>query len=362
MADRNCTSDGIAIGLDVGDRKIDVCVVDARGEVMERSVLANSPVALRARFEGVKPVRIALEAGTHALWMSEALKTFGHDVIVANPRKLAALTQNVRKSDPVDAEYLARMARSDVRLLSPIAPRSLTVQQDLAVVRSRDQLVQTRTGLISHVRSMVKTMGGRVPSGISAESFAKQAEASVPEILKPALGQILEVIQDLTRRISEYDRWIKEAAKRYPQTERLQQISGVGHLTSLAFVLTVNDPSRFQRSRDVAAYFGLIPKRDQSGEQDPELGITRAGNTYMRRLLIGSAHFILGAFGPDTELRRFGKRLAERGEKTAKKKAVVAVARKLAALLHHLWVSGQDYDPFKETRRASTMKVEAPAG
>lgn len=353
----NCSStECMAIGLDVGDRKIDLCVVDAGGRVVERSVLVNTREALQARFEGAKPVRIAMEAGTHALWMSELLKGCGHEVIVANPRKLAAITQNVRKSDPVDAEYLARMARSDVRLLSPIEPRSLTVQQDLAVIRSRDQLVQIRTGLIAHVRSMVKTMGGRIPAGISSDAFAKRAEGHVPEILRPALGRILEVIEDLTRRIREYERWIQEAVERYPQTERLQQISGVGPLTSLAFVLTVSDPGRFQKSRDVAAYFGLVPRRDQSGSKDPELRITKTGNSYVRRLLVGSAHYILGPFGPDTDLRRFGTRLAKRGDKTAKKKAVVAVARKLAVLLHRLWVSQETYVPFKGSAKASEAR------
>lgn len=353
----NCSSTmDMAIGLDVGDRKIDLCVVDAGGQVVERSVLVNTREALQARFGGAKPVRIAMEAGTHALWMSELLKRCGHDVIVANPRKLAAITQNGRKSDPVDAEYLARMARSDVRLLSPIEPRSLEVQQDLAVIRSRDQLVQVRTGLITHVRSMVKAMGGRIPSGISAEAFAKRAEGHLPETLRPALKPILDVIQNLTREIHEYERWVEEAVERHPQTRQLQQVSGVGPLTSLAFVLTVSDPSRFQKSRDVAAYFGLIPRRDQSGSKDPELRITKTGNSYVRRLLVGSAHYILGPFGPDTELRRFGTRLAKRGDKTAKKKAVVAVARKLAVLLHHLWVSRETYLPFGKGRKASEAR------
>lgn len=362
MAKENCSSTtAMAIGLDVGDRKIDLCVVDATGTVVERSVLMNSPEAVKSRFEGAKRVRIAFEAGTHALWMSELLKDLGHEVIVANPRKLAALTQNIRKSDPVDAEYLARMARTDVTLLSPIEPRSLDVQQDMAVIRSRDQLVQVRTGLITHVRSAVKTMGGRIPKGHYPDSFAKGAETGVPEALKPALRQILEVIQDLTRKIHEYDRWIKEAAKKYPQAERLQEVHGVGPLTSLAFVLTVSEPGRFAESRDVGAYFGLVPKRSQSGAKDPELSITKAGNGYMRRLLVSSAHQILGPFGQDSDLRRFGKRLEKKGDKVAKKKAVVAVARKLAVVLHRVWVSGENYDPFWGSRKAKEPRVESPS-
>ena len=343
----------VAIGLDVGDRKIDCCVVDARGEVVERSEIPNKPEALRARFQGTHPTRIALEAGTHSLWMADLLKGFGHEVLMANPRKLRGLYENPKKSDRVDAEYLARVARLDPKLLGPVEPRNMKTQQDLAVIRSRDQLVQTRTQLVVHVRSMVKMMGGRIPSSIGTESFGMKAAEHVPESLRPALGPILEMIRTLTQQIHAYEAWVKEAVERYPQTKPLQQISGVGPLTSLAFALTVGDPLRFAKSRDVAAYFGLVPKRDQSGGNDPELRITKAGNSYVRRLLVGSAHFILGPFGPDTDLRRFGTKLAKRGDKTAKKKAVVAVARKLAVLLHRLWVTQAPYIELKDVKKTA---------
>lgn len=349
----------MAIGLDVGDRKIDCCVIDAGGAVVEQSQIPTTPEALRARFEGAKPTRIALETGTHSLWMAELLKKCGHEVLVANPRKLRGLYENPKKSDKVDAEYLARVARLDPKLLAPVEPRSLGAQQDLAVIRSRDQLVQARTALVVHVRSMVKMTGGRIPSGISADAFGGKAEAHVPEALRPAVGPVLEMVRALTKQIRAYEAWVKEAAtQRYPQTEPLQEVPGVGALTSLAFVLTVGDPHRFRKSRDLGAYFGLIPRKDQSGQQDPELRITKAGNSYMRRLLVGSAHYILGPFGPDTDLRRFGLKLAKRGDKTAKKKAVVAVARKLAVVLHQLWVTKQPYTPLRPAKTKPTTTVK----
>jgi transposase len=353
MAMKDSIIESIAIGLDVSDCTIHCCVVDGEGGVLEQSEIANKPEALRNRFGAAKPTRIALEAGTHSLWMAAALKEWGHDVVVANPRKLRGLYENPRKSDRVDAEYLARVARMDPKLLAPVEPRSLKAHEDLAVIRSRDQLVQVRTQLVVHVRSMVKTMGGRIPKSISTESFAEKAVEHVPESLRPALGPMLEMIRTVTGQIKAYETWVKEAVKRYPQTEALRQISGVGELTSLAFVLTVGDPSRFAKSRDVAAYFGLVPKRDQSGGKDPELKISKAGNTYVRRLLVGSAHYILGPFGPDTDLRRFGTKLAKRGDKTAKKKAVVAVARKLAVLLHRLWVTQAAYIELKEAKKSA---------
>jgi transposase len=342
-----------AIGLDVSDRKIHCCVVDAQGQVLERSEISNKPEALRARFAATKPTRVALEAGTHSLWMAALLKECGHDVVVANPRKLRGLYENPQKSDRVDAEYLARVARLDPNLLAPVEPRSLKAQEDLAVIRSRDQLVQVRTKLVVHARSMVKSMGGRIPSSISTESFGVKALEHVPENLRAAVGPILELIRTLTQQIAAYEAWVKEAVERHPQTKPLQQVSGVGPLTSLAFVLTVGDPSRFEKSRDVAAYFGLVPRREQSGTNDPQLRISKAGDSYVRRLLVGSAHYILGPFGPDTDLKRFGMKLASRGDKTAKKKAVVAVARKLSVLLHRLWVTQATYIELKETKQTA---------
>lgn len=349
----NNTVGTMAIGLDVSDRKIHCCVVDALGEVLEVSEIPNKPDALRARFAGTRPSRIALEAGTHSLWMAQLLQECGHDVVVANPRRLRGLYENPKKSDRVDAEYLARVARMDPKLLAPVEPRNLKAHEDLAVIRSRDQLVQVRSQLVVHVRSMVKTMGGRIPSSITAESFGVKAAEHVPPSVQAAVGPVLEMIRSLTQQIHSFEAWVKEAVERYPQTKALQQISGVGSLTSLAFVLTVGDPSRFAKSRDVAAYFGLVPRRDQSGANDPQLRISKAGNSYVRRLLVGSAHYILGPFGPDTDLRRFGMKLAARGDKTAKKKAVVAVARKLSVLLHRLWVTQGAYIELKETKKTA---------
>ena len=120
----------------------------------------------------------------------------------------------------------------------------------------------------------------------------------------------------------------------------------MGPITALSYVLTLEDPKRFRKSREVGAYLGMIPRRNQSGEVDPEGHITKTGDKFLRRMLIGCAHYILGPFGPESNLRNWGLRLVERGGKGAKHKAAVAVARKLAILLHKLWISGEDYQPF----------------
>ncbi len=344
---------GLAIGLDLGDIHTQVCVVDERGSVIERGKIPTTSEALKARFASQPRTRMALEAGTHSAWISRLLQGWGHEVLVANPRKLRLIYENHQKDDEVDAEYLARVARMDPQLLAPLRHRSAEAQQDLAVLRARDDLVQTRTKLINHLRGAVKSMGGRIPK-MSSEAVGTKAPAVLPEELRPALGPVLVAVQTLTEQIRQQDRWVEEVAvNRYPESAHLRQVAGVGPLTSIAYVLTLDDPRRFSTSRDVGAYVGLCPKRDQSGDRDPQLRISKAGNDYLRRLLVGSAHYILGPFGPDTDLRRFGRKLAERGGKSGKKRAVTAVARKLAVLLHRLWMTGETYEPL---RNAATKK------
>jgi transposase len=304
-----------------------------------------------------------MEVGTHSRWASHLLKELGHDVLVANARKLRAIYHNPRKGDRADAETLARLARLDPALLSPIHHRSPQAQSDLAVLRSRDAIIRARTLLINHARSIVKSSGDRLPS-CSADSFAHKVAPDIPETLHPALLPILDTIASLTKQIREYDRQIELLCQdQYPETKLLRKVSGVGPLTALAFILTLENPDRFHRSREVGPALGLVPKRDQSGDQDPQLRITKTGDPYLRRLVVGSAQYILGPFGPDCDLRRWGLKLAERGGKNAKKRAVVGVARKLAVLLHHLWKTGEIYDPFYLARKydqvSETMPVAA---
>jgi transposase len=221
----------------------------------------------------------------------------------------------------------------------------------MAIIRSRQALVGSRTQLVNHVRGAVKSFGHRLPK-CPARSFHKRAQEHIPEELRPALKPILETIASLTERIGDYDRKLETISReRYPETELLRQVEGVGPLTALTFVLTVEDPHRFERSRSVGAYLGLVPARDQSGERDPQKHISKEGDEMLRKLLVGSTHYVLGPFGKDSDLRRHGEKIASRGGKNAKKRAAVAVARKLSVVLHRLWVTAEVYDPLYNTRR-----------
>jgi transposase len=290
--------------------------------------------------------RIAIEAGTHSIWISEQLARYGHEVIVANVTELHAIVRNVRKTDQVDAEKLARYARLDPRILRPITHRSVEAQQELTVVRARDVLVRLRTAAVNAVRGLVKPCGVRLPSS-STSCFGKRSRAVLSGALLRALSPLLEQIEQLSEQIKQYDQTILEMSRvSHPETQALQTVHGVGPVTALTYVLTLDDPHRFERSRDVGCYLGLRPRRDQSGSRDPQLGITKAGNVYLRKLLVECANYILGPRGQDSALRRWGLQLAGKGGKNARKRAIVAVARKLAVLLHRLWITQSPYVPF----------------
>ena len=334
-------------GLDLGDKYSYLCLIDQQsGEVAEEGRLRTTPEAFRRRFASEQPLRIAIEAGTHSPWVSRVLEKCGNEVLVANARKLRLVYANKHKTDEVDAENLARLARLDPRLLYPLKHRGEDSQAHLAILRSREALVGSRTQLVNHVRGAVKSFGARLPK-CPARSFHNRVAAHIPEALLPALGPVLETIASLTQRIRQYDRKLETISdESYPETELLRQVEGIGPLTALTVVLTLEDPHRFERSRSVGAYLGLVPATAQSGDRDPQKRISKEGDEMLRKLLVGSAHYILGPFAKeDSDLRRHGEKIASRGAKNAKKRAVVAVARKLAVLLHSLWVSGEVYEP-----------------
>jgi transposase len=343
-------------GLDLGDKYSYLCLIDTQsGEVIEEGRLRTTPEAFERRFASERALRIAIEAGTHSPWASRVLEECGHEVLVANARKLRLIYANKQKTDEIDAENLARLARVDPKLLYPLKHRGEDSQAHMALIRSRQALIGCRTQLVNHVRGAVKSFGARLPK-CPARSFHNRAPEHIPEALCAALGPILEQIGSLTERIRQYDRKLETIAKEhYPETELLRQVEGIGPLTALTFVLTLEDPHRFEKSRSVGAYLGLVPATSQSGERDPQKRISKEGDEMLRRLLVGSAHYILGPFGGDSDLRRHGEKIASRGAKNAKKRAAVAVARKLAVLLHRLWVSGEVYEPLYNANRCGDV-------
>lgn len=348
MADPNA----VFVGCDLGDKQSEMCVVDQTGAVVETKRVRTTKQALVQALRKYGRAQVVVEAGTHSRWVEDALTSAGHQVVVANPRQIQLIWGRRKKTDRSDAMVLARLARFDLTLLAPVHQRSRGAQVDLASLRSRDILVSVRTKLVNHVRGLLKQFGVRMES-CSTGAFASRAGEVVPAELKPALDPVLEALGAVTEQIALYDRQVQQLVKAYPAATRLAQIDGVGPVTALAFRLTIEEPAKFKKSRVVAAFLGLVPAKDQSGASDPQKHITKAGNPFLRRLLVQCAHRLLGAFGPDCDLRRWGLTLCTRGGPAGRKRAIVAVARKLAVVMHRVWVTGRPYDPHFSARAAA---------
>lgn len=348
----------ITIGLDLGDKTSRYCVLAEQAELIEGSV-ATTKKAMTQQFAGMRRCRVAMEVGTHSPWLSRLLKSLGFEVIVANARQVQLISASSRKNDRMDARLLARLAKVDPELLRPIRHRSEEAQTDLLAIRVRAALVEARTGLVNAARGFAKAMGERLPA-CDTDALDMEKMAALPAPLRQRLGPLLEEIESLTGQIKKMDAKIEQIARtQYPETELLRQVSGVGTLIALTFVLTVEDRDRFQKSRDVGCYVGLRPKQSESGQSQPELRISKEGDVYLRKLLVQGAHCIVSRRGPDTDLKRWGMKLASHGGKNAKKRAIVAVARKLAVLLHRLWVTGEVYQPLRNSEMARSSQTAA---
>jgi transposase len=335
------------VGIDLGDKRSSYCVLDAHGADLGDGAVSTSAEAMRLVFAGKGRMRIVIECGTHSPWVSRLLQELGHEVIVANPRRLRLIAESNCKNDKADARTLATVAQAAPGLLKQIHHRSERVQLDLATIKARDTAVQARSRMVAAIRGIVKSTGGRL-TVCSTGAFAKKAFGSCPGTLRDALSPLLRVIEQLTAEIRQYDRVIeRKMQSEYAEAAPILSIPGVGPLTALTFVLLLdNDPSRFSKSRDLGCYFGLQPKQQDSGKYVSQLGITKAGDQLMRKLAVQCSHFMLGRFGRDSALRRWGLALCLRGGGNAKKRAVVAVARKLLILMHRLWKTQTTFVPF----------------
>ena len=342
------------IGMDLGDKRSRYCILDKEGKIVRESSVATVPAALKTVFSKLAGCRIAIEVGTHSPWVSRVLAALGHEVIVANAREVALIYKSRRKNDKLDAEKLARLARMDAKLLKGIRHRGAEGQGDLMLIRARAQVVETRTGLMNMVRGLVKSRGERLPE-CTSEGFVVELLKGLDEAAMRALKPVVVLIEQMTETIKGYDKQVEEMGKKHGEIARLDQVKGVGPLIAATYVLTIEDAERFGRSRDVGGYLGLTPGQSDSGESQPQKRISKAGDGYLRYLLVQGAHYILGPHGPDTDLRRWGLKLGSSGGERGKKRAVVAVARKLAVLLLVLWKTGGKYEPLRNSDKQKAV-------
>ena len=348
---RNFSEQKMTIGFDLGDRSSWYCVLDEAGRVLLEQKVSTTPKAMQEVFGGMPRCRIALETGMHSPWVSRLLSELKHEVIVAHARNVRLIGESRKKDDRMDARTLARLARIDPQLLCPVKHRSAKAQADLSVIRARAGLVRARTALVNTARGLAKSYGERLRGCNVRNMNPEKAEGLSPE-LRTALEPLLVGLESVSEQIAEYNERIEQLAQEsYPQVALLKQVKGVGTLIALTFMLTLEDPHRFLKSRDVGCYVGLQPGRRNSGQSEPQMHISKEGDPYLRTLLVQGAQHILGPFGIDCDLRRWGLKLAERGGRSGKKRAIIAVARKLAVLLHPLWVSGEVYEPLHNSNQ-----------
>jgi transposase len=340
------------VGVDLGDKHSCLCILDRWGRIAEE-LRGRTTVKEFEEFFGKQPrSRVAMEAGSQSRWVCEIAKKHGHEVYVANPHKVQYISGGDDKNDPGDAYKLAELSYVRPSMLHAISHRKRQEQVHLEAIRARDLLVRSRADMINAVRGMSKAFAETLVQ-CSAESFTTKAAGKLPEDLRSATAPLLRVIDQLSEEVAALDQWIEHVARQqYPAYQLLERVNGVGTLTAVTYMLTLGDAGRFQRSRDVGAYLGMRPRQKDSGSSSPQLGITKTGDAYLRKLLVNCAHYMIGKFGADSDLRRFGLRLAARGGKNAKKRAAVAVARKLSVLLHRLWVSGEAYEALRNSQAA----------
>ena len=332
------------IGMDLGDKNHVAIIFDDQGNESRPKRISNTRSAIEKLLTTYPGSTLVMEAGTHSPWISRVVAEHGGVAHVGQPRKLRAIWDTDDKSDERDARMLGKLYRFDPTMIPEVHHRGIDAQSDLAVIKARKVLMESRQKLINHVRSMVKSFGERLTS-CGAASFAAKTWEEVPEALQPALKGVYTSIETLSEQINESEATIHRLCLKYPETELMRQIPGVGPLTALSFALVVEDPGRFRKSRQVGPFLGLTPKRDQSGESDKQLRITRSGDQALRTLLVNCATYILKDSSPDCDLKRAGLRISERGGPRAKRTAKVAVARKLAVKLHRIWIDNASYEP-----------------
>lgn len=353
-----------SIGIDVSDRTAHVCVMDRSG-ILEEFKLHLDESSIRARVPFFAPDQgvVVFETGPRSAWLKRVFEALGMRVVVADARKLDSISKSPTKTDRNDARRLARLGLADelVGHLGPSAERLLTdtyvrPPADQAIYNlllARDHIVRRRGDFARLVRSSAKGMGDRIVGSVTREN--------TPECLGAALGPLLDVIEACDKAVGLYDDQLEQIAKSHPVARRFLKIPGVGPITSLAFAVVIGDPHRFSNVQDVGAYLGMVVRRDQSGLGDPKLGISKCGNGFMRRLLVQCSTHMLGPRGQPSELREWGLAYVEKHGERSKKKARIAVGRKLAVRMLAIWKKDVEWVAFPG-RAAPDETPSAPEG
>ena len=356
------------IGADVSDRTTKICVM-TKAEGGERRIVLETTCATTkagleeafSKFDRSWPV--AFETGTHCRWMDGVFRKMGFKTIVGNPGKIPSITKSNTKNDRNDARELARLAIADPAMLHPVFLRDEVYQQMLRFHHARNMLISQRTQSINQIRGFAKSVGHRIECS-STEKFHEQGKAGWPRELEECAWPLMGMLKTINLKIKAYDKLIARLAERpefKSMVERVRVVYGVGIIGSTVFVAAIGGrPDRFAHTRDIGPYFGMIPKQEQSGDDDKQLHITHAGADIVRTTLVECAGVVMMDKSKDTDLKLKGLRIAMHGGKIARKKAKVAVARGLAvAMLALMQHPEREYIPLSEEGKKGFERYRA---
>ncbi|PHP26242.1 IS110 family transposase [Limimaricola cinnabarinus] len=335
-------------GLDVSLRSCALCIVDEKGSVrLERELPCEIEAIADALADFPNPVaRVGFEAGTMSQHLYFGLRDRGFDVVCMEARQVnAALSAMRNKTDRNDARGIAQVLRTG--WFSPVHMKSRESHGVRALLSTRRALLSKTIDLANEVRGLLKIFGIRLPSSVSHGRFDEIARGLVEmdEVLAHAMLPLLDARRALYDQFLELDRRVKRAASREEVCLRMMTVPGVGPIAALTFKAAVDDPARFRKSRTVAAHFGLTPRRYQSGETDNPGRISKAGDRDVRSTLYAAANALLMRTMAGSRIKSWGMRLMRT---KGRRRAVVAVARKLAVILHRLWIDGTQFRPTVE--------------
>lgn len=344
------------VGLDVSLKSIFVCIVDEKGKVIRESELVTNPDAVAGFLygTGLEISKVGLESGSLTHWLTKGLRSSGFDVAPIESRKMAAILATVvNKTDENDARGIAEAIRTGH--YQECIHRSDEAMEIRTTLHSRASLVRERTHLVSSLKGHLKVYGITLGKGRTKE-FASGVEKAIKDRsphVKTAISALLNCLEVLDLEISRLDKVVKELGKKDEGVKLLKTIDGVGDITALSFKAEIDDPNRFDNSRDVGCYLGLTPRQYSSGEVNRQGRISKQGSKEVRYLLVEAANVLLTRSKKWSPLKVFGMKLMK---KKGKKKAEVAVARKLAVMMHSMLVSGKEFcRKSKENRRKEKL-------
>lgn len=332
------------VGLDIGDRRITAFVIEPTGDGRLEELSAT--IAGMTEFFNDLPNAslIAMEATTNSVWIDDLADSLGHLPIVATPARLNDLYPKRNRDDQSDAERLARIAQVDPMILLPVEHRSRQMEQDYTLFQARERLVEHRTALNNFVKNKAKSFGARLPGG-RPENLPRVGRDNLPASVLEVVEGTLNEMESLNAEIKRYDKLIKKAAVRYPVVkDLLTSIPGVGTSTALIYVLALQDWRRFPGTREVKSFLGLAPRLKRSEDRKRELGYITS-HPIARRYLIQAASYHLWMHKQETDLQKWGRRLADRKGEDGRKIAQFSTAGKIAGLLWRLWKDGMLYMP-----------------